>query len=387
MYGDIAMDNNELTRLLLKAGYTKEEPPDFVEKWNAFYGGWTYNYKTWNYLVFETPCGLLVSGAELYGGTMSYMGVDFTFENNNYVICCPKFNREGPCELNHELLRDNPFGALEKIIHCACHLSNKPYEYEHSLEKVHDDVHAESEVLFKKFNEKHNGRACRHHSHYNRTTRTWRIHYNPQEFCTHNICEYCHILQKNISDKKGNVYYDEKTTWIEKGNDLIPDETRITIRKSEKLLKRPVSVTICEAIAKYAGWRIREQKSLLQFREEIKYPGIHREIFNIRCETRPSRDLFQDLQDIQDGIKIIHASDEIKTKKEFKRQRRIAYKEKKIKCLEKKISTLGYDKMNDLDQIKAKKLFGLNRIKEIETAALLSKKQQYNQITIFEDMA
>jgi len=381
------MKNNELTKLLLNAGYTKEEPPDFVEKWNDFYGGWTYNHKIIYRLVFETPCGLLVSGAELYGGTMAYMGMDFTFENNNYVVCCPKFNRDGPCELNHELLRNSSIGSYEKIIHCACHLSNKPYEYEHSLEKAHDDVHAESDILFKEFNKKHNGRACRHHSHYNRATRTWHIYYNPQEYCTNNICTYCHLLQKDISEKKGNVYYDEKKTWIDKGNELIPDETRVTIRKGIKLLERSVSVTICEAIAKYAGWRIREQKSHIQFREEIKYPDIHKEIFNIRCEARPSRDLFQDLQDIQDGIQIIHANDEIKAKKESKKQRRIAYKENKIKVLEKKIFTLGYDKMKDLDQIKAKKLLGIKRIIEIETAANVSKKQQYNQITIFEDMA
>ena len=244
---------NELTKLLLNAGYINEDPPDFVETWNDFYGGWTYNRKIWNRLVFETPCGLLVSGADLCGGTTQYMGVDFTLENNNYTVCCPKFDRE-PCGLNHEVLRNRPHGPgepksahCEFITQCACHLSNKPYEYKYSLDKAHNDVQTESDKLFKLFNEQKKGRACRHHSRYNRTTKTWTMIYNPRDYCAkYNMCGYCNVLQTELSEKKGNIYYDIKTTWTEKGIGLLPDEEKTVIKKGVKLLERPVSATICE---------------------------------------------------------------------------------------------------------------------------------------------
>ena len=251
MYGDMIMELNELTRLLLKAGYTKGEPPDFVEEWSDFYGGWQYGCNLWHYLVFETPCGLLVNGVELYGGTMSTGGVDFTFENNNYTVCCPKFNRE-PCGLNHEVLREKPM-LRGSIISCACRLSNKPYDYAQSLEKAHDDVQKEADELFEEFKAAKKGRACRHHSHYNRRTKTWRMSYDPQDCVKYGVCGYCNVLQERISEKKGNVYYDIKTSWIEKGVGLLPDENRTVIRKGVKLLNRKASVTICEAIVKYAG--------------------------------------------------------------------------------------------------------------------------------------
>ena len=40
-------------------------------------------------------------------------------------------------------------------------------------------------------------------------------------------------------------------------------------------------------------------------------------VLNIRSEQRESRDLIQDLQDIQSGIKITHASDTQKNQKEI----------------------------------------------------------------------
>ena len=375
------MKENELTKKLLNAGYTKENPPDWVKPWNDFYGGWTYPVKMIYKMTLETPCGLLSKAEGAVTGHMSYGGVEWTLENDCYTVCCPKFDGN-PCELNHELLR-KPCGSTEKITQCACKITDKPYDYEKSLEKAHDDVWRESKELFNAFNTLKKGRACKIHSGYNRTTKKWKMIYNPQRKCDWCNNTYCTVLQTEKSQKTGNVYYDVKTSWIEKGNGLIPDEQKTVIKKGVKLLEHQISMTICEAIVKYAGWRIKEEKSHIMFREKIEKPSIKREVFNIRCESRLSRDLLQDLADIEEGIQIIHASDEIKMKKAIKRKRKDLRIKVKISSLEKKIRAIGYNKMNDYDQIKAKKLIGLKKIKEIETASVLSKISDFEQITLF----
>ena len=47
------------------------------------------------------------------------------------------------------------------------------------------------------------------------------------------------------------MFYDLKTTWTEAGEVFFPDVTKTRITQGVKLLERTVSLTICEAIAKY----------------------------------------------------------------------------------------------------------------------------------------
>lgn len=87
---------NKLTRQLFAAGYTKEQYPDYV-KYRGYssqfelLGG--FEYKPWfiRRLVFQTGCGLFVSGEELAddAGGMGYQGILWCVENNNPIIMCP----------------------------------------------------------------------------------------------------------------------------------------------------------------------------------------------------------------------------------------------------------------------------------------------------------
>lgn len=362
------MSINELTKRLLNEGYTKESPPDWVNDWNDFYGGWQYPNDMILKMVFETPCGLLIKGSEINNGSMSFMGANWTIENDNYAVTCPKFSQE-PCNLNHELLRDCHIGHRELLTHCACHLTDKPYNYEHSYKKAHDDVWAEAEELFKDFERQLNGRACKARCRYNRTTKKWSMHYDPID-CAHDRlnCRFCKVLQKELSPNKGNVYYDIKKTWIETGEGFLPDIQKTSITKGVKLLNRPASVTLCEAIIKHSKTKITNNFiNNRKHAERLINPTIRYELLNFRCEVRASRDLLQDLADAQEGIEVHHASIDARHIKEQKHQRREAAKAKKIARSEKFVLTLGYDGLDDSEKRRAEKLLGLERITELET--------------------
>lgn len=362
------MEINKLTQRLLSEGYTKDNPPDWVRPWNDFYGGWTYPVKMLYDMVYETPCGLLTKGVGV-NGHMSYMGVNWTVENDNYTVTCPKFDGN-PCELNHPLLRDSTFGSNEKITHCACRLTDKPYDYGHSLEKAHDDNFIEADRLFEEFDKKLDGRACKNRSHYSRATKKWHMHYDPRD-CTHCMgsgCkEYCKFLQTEMSPKKGNVFYDIKHTWIEKGEGFLPDIERVSITKGVKLLDRPVSVTLCEAIIKYSKNRIIEDYTNSRDRRNRLINPSHRyELSNFRCEVRASRDLLQDLADAREGIEVRHAAVDAKAAAEQKRGRRRAAKEKRIEKIEKMIVMFGFDNLEDMWKRRAEKFLESDRIDELE---------------------
>lgn len=67
-------------------------------------------------------------------------------------------------------------------------------------------------------------------------------------------------------------------------------------------------------------------------------PDIEIEIVNVRANRKAGRDLEQDLEDIQNGILVVHESDRIKKQKEQKRVK----KQKRLECLEWKIAKNGY---------------------------------------------
>ena len=113
------------------------------------------------------------------------------------------------------------------------------------------------------------------------------------------------------------------------------------------------------------------------------------EVQNIRAEYRESRDLLQDLQDIHNGITVIHASDQIKQNKESKRLRRINQKEKREQQLEKKIVQEGWDSIApySLDYIHAIKWFGEEKIQDLENRHqeyLRAQQNQPQQLSLFE---
>ncbi len=356
------MELNELTKVILTAGYSPDETPPWCREYNKFYGGWTYHYKIAYSLVFETPCGLLYKFNTL--GIYSYQGVNWMLENNNPVVCCPKFDN-GNCLLKNPLLKTNNLSSSSGTIRmCACHLANKPYDYENSLDKAHDLVDQEADSLFEEFKLAKSGKVCKHHSTYNRTEKRWRMHFYP--LTCGDWCTYCDVLGKELNRKKGNVFYDLKTTRTKPAEGLFPSETVVHITKGIKFLNETKSLDICAIIAKCGKHLIYNHERSKLHRDLFTDKSFAFKILNIRAVRVDKRDMLQDLQDVANGITVNHKSDLLKVSKEQKRARKQARIKQKINKYEKLILRIGFNNLPDLAQISCIKWLGEERIEEIE---------------------
>lgn len=337
------MDTNKLSLRLLAEGWTKEQTPPGCHPWNQFYGGWTYDYESRMDCVFETPCGLLYQRKELsHSGTMSYVGIDWTEENDCLATLCPRYSRTEMCRLNHPLLEERPTAGChyEKLHFCAVHETDKPYSYEDSAQRVIDQEAKEKERLWMEFSASHHGRVCRHQSRYNRGTREWSMRYDPEDCGRLGGCVRCEVIQKDLSPKKGNVLCDEKRTWIEKGHGLFPDEVRTVITKGIKVTPKPVSLTVCEIIVKTGAKEFQSLYMLNRHHEMFFDKSLKIELLNFRVVERgkKKRDLAQDLRDIAAGVEVVHEADRLEEAKAQKRARREKAKKDKERRAKKKLA-------------------------------------------------
>ena len=378
------METNKLSQRLLAEGWTKDQTPPGLRPWRDFDGGWTYEYRQRLDVVFEAPCGLLWKRNEVsMCGHMSFMGVEWTEENDNITTMCPHFERDGPCPLNHPLLRDAPIAGChyEKLCFCALHETDKPWCYEQSAQKVKDDQKAVEDRLWEEFRTAKKGRVCRYQSRFNRHTREWFSYYDPM-FC-HYGCRHCSVLGKDLSEVRGNVFYDVKITWTQKGIGFLPDTQKTDITKGVKFLDKPCSLTIAEAIAKVC-------KRDIQRREETKrsidlYLGRidSIEVLNIRAERKESRDLLQDLKDVEEGATIHHASDDAKAAKARKSANRQKAAQAKIRRLEQAILDSGFQDQPDFMKRRMMKFLGEDRITELEAQHEEAAATSTEQLSLF----
>lgn len=381
------MEINKLTQRLLNEGYTEDQTPPGCNPWNRFYGGWTYNYRNRLNTVFETPCGLLVKRTEIgHSGAMGYMGIDWTEENDNVTILCPHYSRNGTCELNHPLLEDPQATAgchYENLHFCAVHETDKPYSYDTSVQRIRDLADQEQERLWQEFSKQKKGRVCKPHCRYNRSTKKWSAGYYPER-CTDYGCYYCVILQTEIDrSKKGNVFYDEKVTRKIAAEGMFQEYDQVTVTKGKRLLTRTVPLQICEAIAKYSVHNIR-RRLLLNWHSELYFnPGLKVEFINFRAEKKLGRDLLQDLDDVANGITVVHEADQVKKKAEDKRQRRKAAAVRKIAAAEKKIVQNGLDTLTGYQRERIETLLGVDRCYELDGKYRAAKTT--TQISLFDD--
>jgi hypothetical protein len=323
MSGDMSM--NELTQKLLDAGYTKEEYPEFVtwSHWNDF----EYVYKFLQKMVLETPCGLLQMGIGNYNHG-SHMGVDYCPENDNPRYGCPYYD-EVSCPHRFET---NLWGW-----NCAYHFSNKPYDYEMSVEKIWNQW---DEIQYKSRMEATEGAycACMKWDRYNRR---YKPEYDVDE-CIQARCgnEVCVITKRNRNLEKVNIFYDIIRTYKIKNGFL-----EITERKLEKGVKQfdhPVARTDAEMWLKTRNGKEFNPKLTRDDRRNLYFVEYHGrddftvEVQNIRIEKRESRDLLQDLRDAQEGFEVTHASDNEKKKKQDKHERRVKYQDDKKRRMDKK---------------------------------------------------
>ena len=273
---------------------------------------------------------------------------------------------------------------------CVCHRTEECYDYENSIEKADDERQAEKRRKYEEYSKTHKGRVCLNHMYFNERTREWRLEYEPQR-CAR-ICYsqdgWCPVLCRQLSRKKGNVYYDLKTSHIRKDGTLFDGEVIVHIEKGIRYFERPVCMDICQAFVRQNGKDIIWDKYKWNTYTTVKLfdPTFHAEILNVRAESRPSRNLMQDLTDIQDGIKISHSSDLIKRQKEAKRERRQKARGKRIEKLEAKLLKTGYDSLEEhsLDRIHADKWLSPERIEDLEELRLQRIKAEQVQMSLFD---
>ena len=89
----------------------------------------------------------------------------------------------------------------------------------------------------------------------------------------------------------------------------------------------------------------------------------------------------QDLEDIRNGIQIVHDSDMEKRDSENKRERRRQSRESAVRRLEKKLLENGYESLEEYstDRRHADKWLGPERIAELENLRRLKEKERKEQ--------
>ena len=369
------MEYNKLTQRLLTEGYTAENHPKEVKlpggvfgksPLENIYGGFEYQRYYSDEFTYETGCGKHVKGIHVVDN-MGFMGINWCHENENPVVRCPYDKSE--CELNNPLLHGIKGSVLCIQCWCECHRTDEHYDYENSIEKANEEREQERKRKYIEYSEAHHGRVCRNHMYYDERTRTWKQRYEPLT-CAHNCTHtFCPIRNRELDKKKGNVFYDMKESTTRHDGTLFDGEKMIDITKGIRFFNHPVSMDICNDFIKLQSGEI-HRKYLSNRGSTFKMINktYEFEILNIRAESRPSRDLMQDLEDIKAGISIIHSSDREKHEKEEKKQNRENAQQKKIEKLEKLILEVGYYNLppGRIDKVHADKWLGKTRISELE---------------------
>lgn len=399
---------NELTKRLLAEGYTVDNYPKYVypgrtcqNKENPLDnldGGFEY-YRWYVYeKAFRTPCGLMCKGTLCMTG-LTYLDQEWNFENDMATIHCPYHK----CDCDSKDARLPRAGVLKDF--CNVHMTDEEYQYEGSVEEIlklwEDQIRREKIS----FSLQRNGKVCDLHMHYNRDDEKWEMHYDPGT-CARFRCKghannvgergICPILGRELCREKGNVYYDLKISFRRKDLDgtLFDGQIDTQIKKGIRVFEHPVSMDICRNYAKLCKdeikWKVHSKyHDKLFFAERYEGHEFAVEVLNIRAEQKESRDLMQDLQDIKDGIQIVHVSDAKKREKEQKREKRRQAKEKRIAAIEKKILSVGYGNLESIEQHRACKLLGFDRIDELEVireAKLKEEQEKPVQLSLFDMM-
>lgn len=374
---------NNLTRRLLDEGYTAENYPKdkvhiaggcYSQNGNPLdniYGGFEYNRIYCDAFTYKTGCGMHVVGKNVIN-SMGFCGEEWCHENDNPVIRCP-YDKPN-CPMNDERLQGIHGGGICIQCFCVCHKTEEHYDYENSFEKEEKKRQEEKSQKYQEYSDAHNGRICSRHMIYNERTREWHMNYEP--YSCAKMCYsqngYCPVLGRELSKKRGNVYYDLKTSGTVKQQEaqcsMFDGEQWTHIEKGMRVFDKPCSMDICEAFVKVQSDKILHDYEVNHSREYIFDKSFKAEILNIRAESKPSRDLIQDLQDIKDGITIVHASDSEKRMKEQKKERRKLAQQKKIAKLEKVLIDVGYENLEpySMNRVHADKWLDPERLEELE---------------------
>lgn len=327
---------NDLTRRLYAQGYTRECHPDTV-CWNDWQN-FGYKWETMLQFTWETPCGLFVQGESDVGRSVAssecfYQHVWYCPENDNPLLRCPH-QRKGCEHVPHGL----------KLIMCPCHQTQRPYDYEQSVEKIETEQKREAH---KQYMELTGGTYCACVVGSNGYKGGWyEVRYDVEQ-CIRQDCKnpVCAIRKQPRNLKRVNIFYDVRRTWITRIGFL--EERKVEITKGVKLFERPVAQTDAEIWLKIKEHEksplnnyavIEHPKKTMEDRRQEYFSRMHRhyddrydyfefhyEVENVRIARSEQRDLLQDLRDAAEGIEVVHDIDKIKeraAKKKAAKERR-----------------------------------------------------------------
>ena len=136
---------------------------------------------------------------------------------------------------------------------------------------------------------------------------------------------------------------------------MFPDKETTIIRKGIKVLDRTASLTLCDAIIRYAKHDVIRTFLANHETEMFHDKSLRYELVNFRAQRQNTRDIMQDLADTAAGIEVVHQADEEKLRKEQKRARQAARQAQKVRSLEKLVLT------GDLDNLTYSQRRGLEK--------------------------
>ena len=222
----MSMEQNQLTRDLYAAGYTREDHPSFVywSDWQNF----GYLFEALLKFTWETPCGLLVDGKSDLGRGLacsdaSFQGIDYCPENDNPLLRCPYERKDCPHSIS---------GFPVPL--CPCHTTGKRYSYEQSAERVESE---RSERQHRQYMEITGGAYCAcvvggngyDGGHVE-------VQYDVEQ------CIRCRCQKRDLS--RANIFYDVRRTWITRIGFL--EEKKVQVTKGERVFPHPVAQTDAE---------------------------------------------------------------------------------------------------------------------------------------------
>ena len=150
-----------------------------------------------------------------------------------------------------------------------------------------------------------------------------------------------------------------------KGDWLFPDKEVTTVRKGIKVLDKSVSLTLCEAIVRYAKHHVIDRFMLNHHHELYFDKSLRYELVNFRAQRQNTRDIMQDLADTAAGIEVVHQADAERLRKEQKRARKEARQAQRVRSLEKLVLAGDLDNLTYSQKSGLKKYLSEERISEL----------------------
>lgn len=231
----MSMEQNQLTRDLYAAGYTREDHPSFVywSDWQNF----GYLFEALLKFTWETPCGLLVDGKSDLGRGLacsdaSFQGIDYCPENDNPLLRCPYERKDCPHSIS---------GFPVPL--CPCHTTGKRYSFEQSAEKVETE---RSERQHRQYMEITGGVYCACVvGCYGYEGGRVEVKYDVEQ-CIRCRCQnpVCVIRKQERDLSRANIFYDVRRTWITRIGFL--EEKKVQVTKGERVFPHPVARTDAE---------------------------------------------------------------------------------------------------------------------------------------------